>query len=64
MCRSMVDIQSATLRLGEEKQKKKERKEPQGKNIMASVFHTAAIKSKLRKFVHKLLYVHVSFSNV
>jgi len=32
---SMVDIQSAAVRLGEEKRKKKERKKPHGKNIMA-----------------------------
>jgi len=32
----MVDIQSATLRLGEEKKKeKRKKKKPQGKNIMA-----------------------------
>jgi len=38
MCRSMVDIQSATaeIRRGKERKKKEEeRKKPQGKNIMA-----------------------------
>jgi len=31
----MVDVQSPTLRLGEEKRKKKRKKKPQGKNITA-----------------------------
>ena len=36
MCRSMVNIQSPTLRLGEEKKKKKkkERRKKQDENIM------------------------------
>jgi len=40
----MVDIQSATLRLGEEK-RQKERQKPQDKNIMP-LLHRAAITRK------------------
>ena len=52
ICGSIVDIQSVTVRLGEEK-KKEERKEkkPQDKNIMACLFHTAAIMKHCRSCI-------------
>jgi len=39
----MVDIQSVTaeIRRGKRRKKKEERKKPQGKNAMASLFHMA-----------------------
>jgi len=43
MCRSMVDIQSVAAEIRQGKKKKKDRKKLQGKNIMAPLFHRAAI---------------------
>jgi len=59
MCRSMVDIQSATaeIRRGIKKRKKIDRRKLQGKNIMAPLLHRAAIMTN-----H--IYVHSAFDNL
>jgi len=50
MCRSMTDIQSATAgnRRGKKKIEEDRKKKPQDKNIMAALFHRAAIKMTMR----------------
>jgi len=45
----MIDIQSATAEIRRGIKKKKERKKPPGKNIMACLFHGEAIMNKLNQ---------------
>jgi len=62
MCRSMVDIHSATaeIRRGKKKVEERKKKKPQGKNIMsASAIRRAAaiINSYLLRFPGNLCYI-------